>query len=141
MWYKIKPLDTLFFRDGRPFTMGSETWANLIFPPYPSTLYGAIRSWLIFERGNIQDFKNGKFKDEIGTPNEKGKLSLKGPFIAIENKFYFPIPIDMLDMGENKLYKLDFITKPETFLSYYPLENILINKSDYDIDEVYGFIE
>ncbi len=61
--------------------MGSETWADSIFPPYPSTIYGAIRSWLIFEKGGLKDFKEGKFKEELGTENEKGSLLIKGPFL------------------------------------------------------------
>lgn len=40
----LEALDTLFFRDGKPFSMGEETWAEGIFPPHPSTLYGMLRS-------------------------------------------------------------------------------------------------
>lgn len=39
--------DTHFVRDGKPFSMGDETWADGIFPPPPSVFYGALRStWL-----------------------------------------------------------------------------------------------
>jgi len=62
MWYKITPNDTLFFRGGMPFTMGAESWTEIIFPPNPSTLYGAIRTWLIFAKGSLKDFKEGRFK-------------------------------------------------------------------------------
>ena len=34
MLAKITPLDTVFFRDGKPFSWGEETWAEGIFPPY-----------------------------------------------------------------------------------------------------------
>ena len=44
MIIQIDPLDTLFFRNGKPFTMGEETWADAVFPPYPSVVYGALRS-------------------------------------------------------------------------------------------------
>lgn len=44
MIIEIEALDTLFFRDGKPFTMGDDTWANAMFPPMPSVIYGAIRS-------------------------------------------------------------------------------------------------
>lgn len=44
MKLKIDPLDTLFFRDGRPFTMGDDNWAVSIFPPSPGVIYGALRS-------------------------------------------------------------------------------------------------
>jgi len=41
---QITPLDTVFFKDGKPFSMGDDTWASGVFPPYPSVIYGAIRS-------------------------------------------------------------------------------------------------
>lgn len=44
MKIKITALDTLFFRDGKPFDMGEETWAVGQFPPLPSVFYGALRS-------------------------------------------------------------------------------------------------
>lgn len=46
---KIKAADTLFFRDGRPFTMGEDTTASSLFPPPPSVLYGALRTTFIAE--------------------------------------------------------------------------------------------
>ena len=147
MWYKIKPFDTLFFRDGRPFTMGAETWANPIFPPYPSTVYGAIRTWLIFERGSLKEFKEGKFKEELGTPSEKGNLKIKGPFICLNDSLYFPVPFDFLrrkstsQNGKNDLFYTDCINKPEIFISDYPLENIIVNKSDFELEECDGFLD
>ncbi|MEM7375386.1 MAG: type III-B CRISPR module-associated Cmr3 family protein [Bacteroidota bacterium] len=41
---QLDALDTLFFRDGKPFSLGEESWADGLFPPSPSVLYGAIRS-------------------------------------------------------------------------------------------------
>jgi CRISPR type III-B/RAMP module-associated protein Cmr3 len=86
MWYEIIPNDTLFFRDGRPFSMGTETWATSIFPPYPSTVYGAIRSWLIFEKGGLKEFDEGKFKEELG----KG-LAVVGIESVIKNAIMYNI--------------------------------------------------
>jgi len=147
MWYKIKPLDTLFFRDGRPFSMGAETWANPIFPPYPSTVYGAIRTWLIFERGSLKEFEEGKFKEELGTPSGKGNLKIKGPLICLDNNLYFPVPFDCLQKKgaprseKNNLFYIDCINKPEIFISYYPLERILINKNDFELEECNEFLD
>jgi CRISPR-associated protein Cmr3 len=50
-WYEIEALDTLFFRDGRPFTAGEDVEAHGLFPPHPMTLQGLIRSLLLTERG------------------------------------------------------------------------------------------
>lgn len=41
---ELSALDTLFFRDGKPFSGGSENFAEGIFPPFPSTIYGALRT-------------------------------------------------------------------------------------------------
>mgnify|MGYP001129150404 CR=1 FL=1 len=146
MWYRIKPFDTLFFRDGKPFTMGAETWAEVVFPPYPSTVYGAIRSWLIFEKGSLNDFKNGTFENELGTPFKRGNLKIKGPIIGKDNTLYFPVPKDMLVVGktkdkDKKLYKLNFNKGIEFFISDYSLENILLNKSEYELEEADGFVD
>lgn len=51
MKIRIKALDTLFFRDGRPFNMGDESWATGIFPPPPSVLYGVLRSAFLSQAG------------------------------------------------------------------------------------------
>jgi CRISPR-associated protein Cmr3 len=147
MWYKIKPLDTLFFRDGRPFSMGSETWANPVFPPYPSTVYGAIRTWLIFEKGSLKEFKKGEYKKELGTPTEKGSLKIKGPFISIQSTLHFPIPKDLLkkktssEEEKTHLFSISLFQKPEILISDYALENVLVNKTDFELDEAEGFLE
>jgi CRISPR-associated protein Cmr3 len=146
MWYKIKPLDTLFFRDGRPFSMGAETWANPIFPPYPSTVYGAIRTWIIFERGSLKEFKEGKFKEELGTPSGKGNLKIKGPLICLDNNLYFPVPFDFLKKRvaaekEKKLFYINCINRPEIFISDYSLERILVNKNDFELKECDEFLD
>jgi CRISPR-associated protein Cmr3 len=157
MWYKIKPLDTLFFRDGRPFSMGAETWAKPIFPPYPSTVYGAIWTWLIFEKGSLKEFEDGKYNDELGRiikdektnlkEVKKGNLTIKGPFICLDNNIYFPVPLDLLQKKgapqseKNNLFYIDYINKPEIFISDYPLERILVNKNDFELKECDGFLD
>lgn len=40
----MNALDTLFFKDAKPFSMGEETWAESLFPPPPSVFYGTIRT-------------------------------------------------------------------------------------------------
>lgn len=44
MRIRIEAIDTLFFKDGKPFDMGEETWADGMFPPSASVLAGAIRT-------------------------------------------------------------------------------------------------
>ncbi len=156
MWYEITPNDTLFFRDGKPFTMGSETWADSIFPPYPSTVYGAIRSWLIFEKGGLRDFKEGKFKGELGTEKEKGSLFIKGPFLKKNDEVFLPCPLDLVKIKDkkskdekkdkksqdekNKLYRLSLTKKPQIFISDYPFDNLLLWQGKEQVEDAEGYL-
>ena len=42
--FRLVPDDVLFFRDGKPNTRGSDHYLRSLFPPNPSTLYGALRT-------------------------------------------------------------------------------------------------
>ena len=81
MRIRIKALDTLFFRDGKPFTSGEETWADGTFPPYPSVLYGALRTWFITNQKTLSDeiIENSghiKLKNESVTLDFSGNITL-----------------------------------------------------------------
>ncbi|MEO0297355.1 MAG: type III-B CRISPR module-associated protein Cmr3 [candidate division WOR-3 bacterium] len=147
MWIKIYPNDTLFFRSGRPFSMGSETWADSIFPPYPSTIYGALRTFLIFERGSLREFKSGKYKKDIGTPDKKGTMKIIGPFIfnSENGKTYLPSPLDLVMKKENKkkdkLFQISKLKKPEIFYAEYPLEDILIYPKREQVESAEGYLD
>lgn len=140
MIIKIRPLDNLFFRTGKPFTMGEDTWTESLFPPYPSTLYGAIRSFLIFQREGLKAFINGKYKDDIGIPKEKGSFKIKGPLISKNNGLFFPAPLDLVKLEEKKLIPLVFTKKPQFFISDYSLPYILINKLREQVKESEGWL-
>lgn len=47
MWISYSALDTLFFKDGKPFSMGEDSWAEGLFPPPPSVFLGALRTILL----------------------------------------------------------------------------------------------
>lgn len=146
MWIKIIPNDTLFFRSGRPFTMGDDTWADIVFPPYPSTIYGALRTFFIFSRGLLKDFKEGKHRDDIGTPEEKGKMRIIGPILSNinDNTCYFPVPLDCVKKKEEKkndAHQLSRIKKPSVFYSNNKLEEILIYKPKDQVEEINGFFD
>ena len=49
MLIEITPLDSLLFRDGKPFTSGDVHNASSIFPPKPSVFAGFIRSKILVE--------------------------------------------------------------------------------------------
>lgn len=84
----IEPLDALFFRDGRPFDGQPRAMSGL---PLPQTLAGALRTWLLRERGCdlaalAKAVKEGaSFADALaklpGELGEIGRLSFRGPWL------------------------------------------------------------
>lgn len=132
MWIKIQPFDTLFFRTPRPFSLGLDSWAELIFPPYPSTLYGAIRSFLIFRKGKLSDFYNGNLKDEaVGSPDRKGTLRINGIFVLKDETPVFRVPMDLVKIkGEKdgKARLLERASKPPLMISNCGLDDVLMWK-------------
>jgi len=94
MIIQIEALDTLFFRDGKPFEMGDDTWASGIFPPPPSVFYGALRSAYFAE--NMNEF--GK----ANTPNDPSKsLEITKIYLSISPQIssidlIFPTPLDLI---------------------------------------------
>ncbi len=145
MFVKIRALDTLFFRTPRPFTAGEETWTDGIFPPYPRTIYGALRTYLILERGNgdinkgLEKFKAGEFKDELGTPDEPGNFTIKGPFLMKEDTIYFRTPLDTV-IVDGKIKFLKFLEKPKIMVSNYKPERILLWQENKKPDNPKGWI-
>lgn len=87
MKLKLNALDSLFFRDGRPFTMGEESYAQGTFPPLPSTVRGALRSlWM----GQHIDTKG---IEQLAIDSNKIELNYFG--MAIAGKPVFPAPLDL----------------------------------------------
>lgn len=82
--YRFTPLDTLFFRSGRPFGAGEESWADTFFSPAPSNFYGALATWYMAEKNN-----------EIEPLEIIEKLRLKGVFWEAEGDLYLPVPFDL----------------------------------------------
>ncbi len=88
MRIRISALDTLFFRDGKPFTMGEETWADGVFPPYPSVLYGALRTWYI---ANHPENVSQKLIEE------SGGIAITGIYYRLPTGLHLPLPLDMVE--------------------------------------------
>lgn len=47
----INPADVLIFRDGRPFSAGDDHKATGVFPPAPTSFYGALRATALARNG------------------------------------------------------------------------------------------
>ena len=104
----IEPLDVWLFRDGRPFTAGADHHARSVFPPSPRTLYGALRTKLLFdavERGEGRLDDQGFVERTVGLPDDLECLTLRGPLLARRGvngrvERYFPAPLDLARIGE-----------------------------------------
>lgn len=117
----IEPNDVLMFRDGKPFSGGDDHYARGIFPPFPSTFYGAIRSKILSEKyPQYESYKKSVIPDdikrEIGTNSSYGSLTITNFLIAeredgIINPI-FPIPKDVVKIKDKDKKDL-FILKPE----------------------------
>ncbi len=108
----LEPLDVWLFRDGRPFTAGSDAMARSRFPPTPYTLYGMLRSLLLFQaaaQGRVQDLGFGEQPELVaavaGEPDDFERLCLRGPWLArLENSSlvrYFPAPCDLVRFDQD----------------------------------------
>ncbi|MFZ2969463.1 MAG: type III-B CRISPR module-associated protein Cmr3 [Sulfuricurvum sp.] len=113
-YMKIKPTDTLFFRGGKPFNAGLDSWSDSSFLPHPSVIWGAMFSVL---------FKEGKV-----TVADKETLEIKNIYLYNEKQttILIPAPLDIFVDKEDRNY----IAKYEKveFLSNYPFE--VVSKID-----------
>ena len=97
--YQVAPLDTLFFRDGRPFNLGETGQMEVegSFPPSPTTLVGAMRAALARSRGWTSGAWNDALVSVLGNRHETlGQLSFQGPFLVRNGKALFPAPLHLL---------------------------------------------
>lgn len=114
-WFFIRPFDTLFFRDARPFIAGEDNLAQSLFPPSPSVTYGAVRTAsLVHADVNLIEFKNGKSTNvpcAAGNPTGLGTLHLAGPILARRQAgsqmfLLFPAPLNLVCKDD---YGLEFL--------------------------------
>jgi CRISPR-associated protein Cmr3 len=134
---QIDALDTLFFRDSKTFTKGEDTWADTMFPPYPSVIYGALRSAYFAEDVSKLDFANTENDPTSG-------LIIKNICLKQGNDFYFPLPLDCVqEKGwSNTTAKKDkvFVINPNPIksevLSSCPVSEIVQIDNDKQIENV-----
>ncbi|TYO92769.1 type III-B CRISPR module-associated Cmr3 family protein [Desulfallas thermosapovorans] len=93
----FEALDTFFFRDGSPYNAGEggQTGTQSMFPPFISTLQGAVRIVLATQRGWTPE-RPEKWPGELGTPSNLGMVELRGPYLLKGEKFLFPMPLHVL---------------------------------------------
>lgn len=141
---EIEALDTLFFRDARPFTMGDETTANGMFPPSPSVFYGALRAaWLAEHPDMIAN---------AGTDADPtAELRITGIAMQRDDTLFFPLPKDLVKKKNpddpskdesRKLYTVyPLMRKAKSkyaLINNLPAEHILRFQSDDVVEELEG---
>lgn len=120
----ISPIDVLFFRDGRSFSAGEDHDAHTLFPPLPTSFYGALRSAILSQK-NVE-FRNGGFivkedgtvEKEVGSPSLLGILQINAFSLAKHAQStaepLFPMPADVLKKKKTESVKYE-IAKPTKF--------------------------
>lgn len=99
MLIKINPFDTLFFRDGKPFSMGDDSWADSLFPPSPSVIYGAIRTLFL---GNT----NFATADKLALEEATKHITISGIYLQTESGYCVTAPNDFaIEKTENNPQK------------------------------------
>ena len=127
---KIKPTDSLFFRDGKPFNAGSESWTDSSFLPNPSVIWGAMFSVL---------YKEGKVTTK---EEDRKKLKIKNIYLYNEEQttVLVPAPLDIFVDSDGKRYISKY--KDVDFVSNYPLEVVSFIDTDKEVKPIENhFIE
>jgi CRISPR-associated protein Cmr3 len=105
---RLTPLDTLFFREPRPFTAGEQTEGRSVFPPTALTLQGMLRSRLLATHapralgGNVAKLDKA-VSDVVGElGGQPASLRLRGPWLLNGDEWLLPAPGDLVVKGGEK---------------------------------------
>ena len=97
---RLEPVDTLFFRDGTPFSADASPQEDVasLFPPHPTTVTGAIRAALACCNGwNGHGRWPERLNPVLGNgPHDLGELVTTGPFLLRDAQPLFPVPRHLL---------------------------------------------
>jgi CRISPR-associated protein Cmr3 len=101
IWYELNPSDTLFFRGSESLEMGADHFAQSIFPPPVSVLYGALRTYILRKKGILfKDYSekkcNKELYEQIGNPGQSIEdlpFTIYGPFFLIHEKVFIQTPL------------------------------------------------
>jgi CRISPR-associated protein Cmr3 len=102
---KLTPLDTLFFRDGRPFNAGEtgQMEVGSVFPPSANTVVGCLRAAFAKELGwDGRGAWNGAITKKLGDGDALSPLTFQGPYLLKDGECLFPVPAHLLAAHENE---------------------------------------
>lgn len=121
MVLKFTATDTLFFRDGRPFTSGEENVANVIFPPAPSVVMGSLRSSFLAANTKLDITAVANTEQD---PTRTARITALA--LWHRGKAIFPAPADLVRTEEGKLVPLEPVLA--NGLCDFPLRYLLISR-------------
>ena len=133
MIIKIEPLDTLIFRDGKPFGNNEgDNWANSFTFPNPTTIYGVLRAIYFAQNPNDLEKVN---KESDPTKN----LKIKGIYLyKNDSKFLiFNSPKDIIKTKDKQDVTQLRISK--NFNSSNSLDYILTSQKE--VEKFVGFLD
>ena len=136
---RLTAIDTLFFRDGKPFTMGENSWADSVFPPLPSVVYGALRSAYFAE--HIEEFRDLMDNKRLNKPtfDKTCSLNITGFYLAVKDDVYLPLPLDCVKKkgdSVNQVFTLEFSQAPN--ISSCPTKYVLSPPKNLALDMLEG---
>jgi len=150
MKIKIDAIDTLIFRDGKPFGNEGEVWASSLPFPTPTTIYGALRG--IYFAQNPQKLSFANTKDDLTKD-----LKIKGIYFYKNDEEFclFGLPKDIVkekDTDKLKILKFEKNDFTNSDLEYILLEDKKVEGvsgflSDFDFEDylnnsqIYNFYE
>lgn len=140
--YVIQPYDVLFFRGNKSFHFG-EWRTEGVFPPYPSTFQGFVRSKLLVDAHLIDH--NGSLKDaerakELIGDDEIMGVDITGPYLmdTITQEIYFKTPADLFRKAEDcDTCNSAFPTKMDPLKSDHGIDLCCPNIPDKKLDPFY----
>jgi CRISPR-associated protein Cmr3 len=149
----IEPLDTLFFRDGRPFD--AEDYGKTMLPT-PQTVAGMIRTWLMKKEGMKPSELHG-LRDGSHPKKWIAHIAFRGPWLAKVSKdnalevedIFVPIPASIYQIGKEEdspLVRLNPLNPDISFpgwdspLPGAPMRPLFIGKTKEALQPVDGFL-
>jgi len=132
----LQPEDVWLFRDGRPFSAGSDYRAQSLFPPMATTVQGMLRSYHLVVQG-IDLGNKAAIADAVGTAAcYPSGFQVRGPFLACQESEdgrvafhrYYPLPEDAVG-GEGCFQALTPISPPNGVSTCCPTPHLLWDPS------------
>lgn len=128
----IEALDTLFFRNGKPFERGEDANGAGLFPPAPSVYHGALRTAYFAQHGT------GFISSQKVAAATRG-LSIQSVALqTYDDRLLFPTPSDLVIPKEDEGKRsseatLLSVSAAPTISNYPPTLSVLVSQVDYPV--------